>query len=85
MYFYHSFFLHFNFIFQLTAIAVDQSQEACKLTKENARTYNLLSRLQVINQKIDSLDLNEKFDVIVSNPPYVPSTYLEQLQPEILE
>lgn len=71
--------------FQLFITAIDKSEDACKLTRENACINNLSDRIRIIQKEIKDFNLNsrEKFDVIVSNPPYVPSRDILHLQPEI--
>lgn len=72
-------------------IAIDQSQAACNLTFENAKKLNLADRLKVFKHKlVDSTLPNEvlpssdyKFDLIISNPPYVPTKDILKLDPEI--
>lgn len=74
---------------QLKAVALDQSQEAVGLTKENAGRLGLLDRLEVHHLDIiKDADLTLRscspVDVIVSNPPYLFSKDMESLQAEIL-
>lgn len=70
-------------------IAVDQSKAACDLTMENAQSLGLSSRLKVFKHKVENENLPDEiaqhapFDVIVSNPPYVPSKDILKLEPEI--
>uniref|UniRef100_A0A182PD14 peptide chain release factor N(5)-glutamine methyltransferase n=1 Tax=Anopheles epiroticus TaxID=199890 RepID=A0A182PD14_9DIPT len=70
-----------------SAIAIDQSRYACELTRENAESVGLLERLRIFKHKlVDDLpkELSEqKFDMIVSNPPYVPSILIPTLDPEV--
>lgn len=77
---------------ELKGIAIDQSKHACDLTQENAVSHEVSNKLQVVHTEIDSKgqiknlqpDLVEhKFDLIVSNPPYVPSLDIPKLEPEI--
>lgn len=73
---------------QVSALAVDQSAEACRLTAENAMLNGVSARLEVRHlaltvEGLPGVDRN-LFDMVVSNPPYVPSSDLDQLQPEIL-
>ncbi|KAK4887730.1 hypothetical protein RN001_004001 [Aquatica leii] len=69
----------------LRAIALDKSIDACKLTETNAKLHCVLDRLKIINCDIrDNVQIGmEKYDVIVSNPPYVFEKDLYNLQPEI--
>ncbi|XP_017335536.1 MTRF1L release factor glutamine methyltransferase isoform X1 [Ictalurus punctatus] len=73
---------------QLKAVALDQSQEAVCLTKENADRLGLLDRLEIYHLDIlKEADLTLRscgpVDVIVSNPPYLFSQDMESLQAEI--
>uniref|UniRef100_A0A8D8PNC6 peptide chain release factor N(5)-glutamine methyltransferase n=1 Tax=Cacopsylla melanoneura TaxID=428564 RepID=A0A8D8PNC6_9HEMI len=76
----------------LKGIAIDLSKHACDLTHENAVAHGVSNNLQIINTEIDNKGqiknfptelLKEKFDLIVSNPPYIPSLEIPKLQPEI--
>ena len=50
--------------------ALDVSEEALKIASDNAKTNNV--EVQFIHADIRNLDrLNDPFDIIVSNPPYV--------------
>lgn len=68
-------------------VAIDQSELACKLTLENATNLKLNDRLKIYRHKLtDDSDLKEvkgSFDLIVSNPPYVPTNDLKTVEPEI--
>ncbi|CAG5130469.1 unnamed protein product, partial [Candidula unifasciata] len=75
---------------QLQGIALDISPHACQLTSENAENVGVLGRLQVIkgdfNNSIVFQQLKKlgPYSLIVSNPPYVPSDEMTNLQPEII-
>lgn len=66
---------------------MDQSEYACKLTVENATNLALNERIKVFKHKLttesDLPQIEGKLDLIVSNPPYVPTESLKTLQPEI--
>lgn len=72
---------------QAQGIAIDQSEMACNLTLENATNLDLIERLKIIQHKLaDDSNLagvDEKFDLIVSNPPYILSKDIKALEPEI--
>lgn len=55
---------------QTKVIAVDASTEALKVATENAQSLNL-SNVHLIESNWFSALVSEKFDVIVSNPPYI--------------
>jgi release factor glutamine methyltransferase len=61
--------------------ATDISDKAVKIASENAKAHNVLDRIT-----FDSADLypaSGKFDIIVSNPPYIKSKDIAALAPEI--
>ncbi|RMA97043.1 peptide chain release factor N(5)-glutamine methyltransferase [Hydrogenothermus marinus] len=66
----------------LRMIATDISDKAIQVAIENAKIHNVLNRLKII--KTDKIrGINEKFDFIVSNPPYIPLKEYENLMPEV--
>lgn len=69
---------------QARVLAVDISQEALEMAKENAE---LLGASNIAFQKLDILkvSLEGKFDVILCNPPYVATAEVPALQREIRE
>jgi len=65
-------------------VAVDISPEALELAEENARNLGLDRRVVFIcGNMLDALTEYGPFDVIVSNPPYVPTGVIPSLQPEV--
>lgn len=74
-------------ILKAYGIAIDSSRYACDLTIENAINLELNDRIKVLKHKlIDESEIPEiegKLDLIVSNPPYVPTNDLKTLAPEI--
>ena len=61
--------------------ATDISDAVLELAKTNARSYN--TKINFIIQDATRNQLDESFDVIVSNPPYIKTETLETLQPEV--
>lgn len=68
-------------------VAIDQSKLACDLTLTNAKINKVSDRLKIYQKKLEENgtieDLKYKPDVIVSNPPYLFTSELFNLQPEI--
>jgi release factor glutamine methyltransferase len=61
-------------------LALDSSAEALALARENAEVCGHEIELRLG----DMLDpMQERFDLIVSNPPYVPPEEIETLEPEV--
>ena len=65
------------------AIGVDISYEALSLARENCRACKLEERVELRYSDIFSGVENEMFDGIVSNPPYIPSKVVDELEPEV--
>lgn len=67
------------------AVAVDIDEEALEVTRKNAERHGVISRLTLARSDLFSSVGSERFDVVVSNPPYVPAADLPALQPEVRE
>jgi release factor glutamine methyltransferase len=65
------------------AIGLDISENALKIAEINAKTHNVSNRLTLKTSDIFSSLTIEKFDAIVSNPPYIASETILTLQPEV--
>ncbi len=65
------------------AVAIDISEASLEVAKNNANRYNLSDR--IIFQQGDLLNplIGQKFNAIVSNPPYIQSNDIEALQIEV--
>jgi len=65
-------------------IAVDCSIEALDLARINLRASELEGRVELIEgDAFSQLQDGAEFDLIVSNPPYIPSGEIETLAPEV--
>jgi len=53
-------------------IAIEQSERACELLKENARVNGLLDKIEVVCCDIREYNALHNVDLVVSNPPTVP-------------
>ncbi len=64
--------------------AADISEEALRVARENAALHNLGDKIQFHTGDGFAAVLHElPFDLILSNPPYVPSAEIESLAPEV--
>ena len=59
-------------------IAIDISKKAIKIANINAKMHHLENKIKFINIDIDKLYIN-KYDFILSNPPYINSLNLKRL------
>lgn len=63
---------------------VDISPAALTVARENARRQGVLERIEFIEgDGFAALSSGLKFDLIISNPPYIPSAEIETLEPEV--
>lgn len=63
-----------------TGMGVDISEEALKVAKENAESIDV--KADFIQSDLFT-NVEKKFDIIVSNPPYIPSRFIPELMPEV--
>ncbi|XP_011687236.1 PREDICTED: hemK methyltransferase family member 1-like [Wasmannia auropunctata] len=84
---------------RIKCTAIDASPHACDLTMINRSNLDLTEQVTVIHANLksdanievlsnlngaDNEDLNSRlFDFVISNPPYVPTKKIPELQPEI--
>jgi len=65
-------------------IAIDVSPAALKIARSNAQRHGVIDRLQLIESDLFSaVAADEQFNLIVSNPPYVPDDDIDSLQREV--
>ncbi len=63
-------------------VGVDLSEEALQVAEENANTLLGPDRIQFVKSNLFD-KVEGKFEVIVSNPPYIPSAVVNTLMPEV--
>jgi release factor glutamine methyltransferase len=65
-------------------VALDISSAALEVARENATQHGLTDRIEFVQGNgFDALPVGASFDLIVSNPPYIPSAEIEHLAPEV--
>jgi|SRR5436190_5027440 len=66
------------------AIAIDQSERALRVAGKNAERNGVIDRLRLVHADLfHGLPEPGVFNLIVSNPPYVPNGELKSLQREV--
>ena len=66
-----------------SAIGFDISNKALKVAQKNAETHQVIERLELKVSDVFEALRGEKFDLIVSNPPYISSEDTKNLQAEV--
>lgn len=71
-------------IINATVSAIDVSEQALVTAKKNAQNNSV--NVSFINQNIlETEDLGQQFDIIVSNPPYVRNLEKEEIKKNVLD
>jgi release factor glutamine methyltransferase len=69
---------------EVEVVALDVSAEALELAAKNAARHSVLSRIQFLRSTgLSALPRQSRFDLIIANPPYIPSAEISTLQPEV--
>ncbi len=64
--------------------ALDSSAEAIALARANAARHQVQDRIKFrVGDAFSILPDKAQFDLMVANPPYIPSAEIEHLQPEV--
>ena len=64
-------------------IASDISDEALRLAKANAEQHEVIKRVEFRQADGSALAAVEQVQLIVSNPPYIPTSEIATLEPEV--
>jgi len=63
-------------------IGIDICKKAVLNAKTNLNRFNLKNRVKILNKSVDQV-LNKKFDLVVSNPPYIVKREINRLANDI--
>lgn len=66
-----------------TGVGVDKSESALVVAAENAHRLGLTSRVELREGDWDEGLDDASFDLVVSNPPYIRTYEIDQLEPEV--
>ena len=64
-------------------IGIDKSSKAIAVAKKNSISQQVDSRSSFKNINLENIKFDKKFDLIVSNPPYLPDVSLKNLNLDI--
>lgn len=67
----------------VNVVAADISQKAIAVAQLNAERLKVLSKMEFVESDLFS-NIDKKFDIIVSNPPYIPLSDKQTLADEVL-
>ena len=63
-------------------IAIDKSAKAIKVAKKNAEIHQVKKKINFLNIDVDKY-LSNKYDIIISNPPYIKDCELLNLDKDV--
>jgi release factor glutamine methyltransferase len=63
-------------------IGVDVSKKAIQIAKKNSNKLGLNKRVQFVNKSLEDI-YGRKFDLIVSNPPYIKTSDIKNLSDDV--
>ncbi|MBQ9390634.1 MAG: peptide chain release factor N(5)-glutamine methyltransferase [Lachnospiraceae bacterium] len=74
--------------FNIDATAVDLSKDALAVTEKNVENLVGIKALNntfhiIESDMFSNINNNRSYDIIVSNPPYIPTRDIEKLEPEV--
>ena len=67
----------------LSAVAVDISAGACEMAKKNASENGVADKIEILQADLTKYVPSETYDAILSNPPYIKSSVIDTLSPEV--
>ncbi|MDA7695695.1 peptide chain release factor N(5)-glutamine methyltransferase [Candidatus Pelagibacter sp.] len=62
---------------------IDISKKSINVSKYNAKQLNLTNRIKFFHSSVDNFN-NGKYDIIVSNPPYIEQLSLKYLEKDVV-
>ena len=63
-------------------IGIDISKKAIEVAKKNSNKFGLNTRVKFFNKSLEDLN-NYKFDLVVSNPPYIRTSDIKNLPEDV--
>lgn len=63
-------------------VGIDVSKNALKIAKKNTIKHNLESKIKLVNASFEHF-FYKKFDIVVSNPPYIKSGIIRTLDEDV--
>ena len=61
-----------------SAVGIDCSKNAAKIAQFNANLHQIYNRIKILKSDVDNFK-SDKYDLIVSNPPYIDKHHLKYL------
>ena len=72
-----------KYVPNIKVIATDVSKKALEIARHNAKLNGVLNSIDFLESNLFDKIKNIKFDIIVSNPPYIPSNEIKTLPKDV--
>ncbi|MBQ9480274.1 MAG: peptide chain release factor N(5)-glutamine methyltransferase [Selenomonadaceae bacterium] len=72
-----------HYLDNVTADATDISKPAIAVARSNAEKFGVGNRLNLFEGNLTEPLVGRTYDAILSNPPYIPTAVIDELQPEV--
>ena len=72
-----------KFVPNVKIVATDISKKALEIAKQNAKLNGVANTIEFIESDLFTKLKNQKFDIIVSNPPYIPTEEIKELPKDV--
>ncbi|MBP9792211.1 MAG: peptide chain release factor N(5)-glutamine methyltransferase [Rickettsiales bacterium] len=64
-------------------VAIDISDKALAVAKQNSNKHDVSDRLELLNTSWNNLKLDTKYDILISNPPYIETNDINILEDDV--
>lgn len=68
-----------------TALGIDVATEAVELCTDNVNLLKLADRAEVMLGTVEDIEPAERFDALVSNPPYIPEQDTDTVDQQVMD
>jgi release factor glutamine methyltransferase len=68
--------------YNVTGVAIDISEEALAVARENAKTIKVSDSIEFIKCRVEDFT-DRNFNIVVSNPPYIATNDILSLEPSV--
>ena len=72
-----------KYIPNVKVVATDISKKALEIAKQNAKLNGVTNNIEFLESNLFNKINGKKFDVIVSNPPYIPTSDIKSLPKDV--
>ena len=72
-----------KYVSNVKIVATDISKDSLQIAKQNAKLNGVTNSIEFVESDLFSKIKDQKFDIIVSNPPYIPTEEIKELPKDV--